>query len=452
METKAKKGLPFGFWIVGCTEIFERLAYYLGRSLILIFVTASVATGGLGLEDAQGATMQSLLTAFAYLGPLVGGVVADRFIGGRYTTPIGMLIVGIGYFCGSIAKTPAMVYVMIICVSAGLGLYKTGAMIGRIVTDKSQMDTAFSFRYTLVNTGAFIGTFAVGILYKDVFAQDGVLGFSPCFKLAALSMLLGAAWFTFGWRFMGDVGKKPFKMEKTAEELEMEKQKKVQEKNEKKEPLTLIEKKRMGAIFLVSGFSIIFWIFWNLAYLPVYYYWSEHMNWVVAGYEVPQTWFDAGNSFFCVVLGPLTAMLWKKLAARPQGDMSLFKKTGIGIGIIGVSYLFFAWLDIMRDGGKISVLWLIGFVFILTLGEMFFSPLGHSFISKYSPSRYLSTMMAVWGIATFVASLCYGPLYGVTFDGGFKFTSVCYVIAAIAIVSMIVLIILSKRLEKLVED
>ena len=146
METKAKKGLPFGFWIVGCTEIFERLAYYLGRSLILIFVTASVATGGLGLEDAQGATMQSLLTAFAYLGPLVGGVVADRFIGGRYTTPIGMLIVGIGYFCGSIAKTPAMVYVMIICVSAGLGLYKTGAMIGRIVTDKSQMDTAFSFR------------------------------------------------------------------------------------------------------------------------------------------------------------------------------------------------------------------------------------------------------------------------------------------------------------------
>lgn len=341
---------------------------------------------------------------------------------------------------------------MIFCVSAGLGLFKNGAMIGRIVTDKDQIDGAFSIRYSLVNTGAFIGTFAVGILYKDVFAHDGVLGFSPCFKLAALSMFLGAIWFTWGWRFMGDVGKKPFKLEKTAEELEMEKQRKEEEKNMKHQPLTLVEKKRMGAIFLVSGFSIIFWIFWNLAYLPVYYYWTENMNWVVAGYEVPTTWFDAANSFFCVVFGPLTAMLWAKLSARPQGDMSLFRKTGIGIGILGIAYLFFAALDVARGGEKISVLWLIVFAAIFTLGEMFFSPLGHAFISKYSPSRYLSTMMAVWGIATFISSLCYGPLYGATFEGGFKFTSVCIVIAIIAAVSAIVLFVLDKRLSKLVED
>lgn len=304
----------------------------------------------------------------------------------------------------------------------------------------------------MVNTGAFIGTFAVGILYKDVFAVDGVLGFSPCFKLAALSMWLGAAWFTWGWRFMGDVGKKPFKLEKTAEEKEWDKAKTTEQKAEKKEPLSLVEKKRMGAIFLVSGFSIIFWIFWNLAYLPVYYYWTEHMNWVVAGYEVPTTWFDASNSFWCVVLGPIMASLWVKLAARPKGDMSLFRKTGIGIGVIGVSYLFFAVLDIMRGGEKISVLWLFLFAFILTLGEMFFSPLGHAFISKYSPSRYLSTMMAVWGIATFISSLCYGPLYGATFEGGFKFTGVCIVIAIIAAVSAIILFVLDKRLSKLVED
>ena len=452
MGTTAQKKYPKRFWICGCTEIFERLSYYLGRPLILIFVTASVAEGGLGLSNSQGATMQSLLTAFAYLGPLIGGVVADRWIGGRYTTPVGMLIVGIGYFCGSLATSPTMVYVMIFCVSAGLGLFKNGAMIGRIVTDKDQIDGAFSIRYSLVNTGAFIGTFAVGILYKDVFAHDGVLGFSPCFKLAALSMFLGAIWFTWGWRFMGDVGKKPFKLEKTAEELEMEKQRKEEEKNMKHQPLTLVEKKRMGAIFLVSGFSIIFWIFWNLAYLPVYYYWTENMNWVVAGYEVPTTWFDAANSFFCVVFGPLTAMLWAKLSARPQGDMSLFRKTGIGIGILGIAYLFFAALDVARGGEKISVLWLIVFAAIFTLGEMFFSPLGHAFISKYSPSRYLSTMMAVWGIATFISSLCYGPLYGATFEGGFKFTSVCIVIAIIAAVSAIVLFVLDKRLSKLVED
>lgn len=51
MGTTAKKKYPKGFWICGCTEIFERLSYYLGRSLILIFVTASVAEGGLGLSN-----------------------------------------------------------------------------------------------------------------------------------------------------------------------------------------------------------------------------------------------------------------------------------------------------------------------------------------------------------------------------------------------------------------
>ena len=451
-ETK-KKGYPKGFWVCGTTEIFERLAYYLGRSLILIFVTASVATGGLGLSKGQGATMQSLLTAFAYLGPLLGGVIADRYIGGRYTTPIGMAIVGVGYWCGSIAKSPAMVYVMILCVSIGLGLYKTGALIGRIITDKDQVDSAFSIRYTLVNTGAFIGTFLVGILYKDVFAKNGVLGFAPCFKLAAVSMWLGAlCFFVLGNRFMGEVGKKPFKLEKTAEELERERAEAAQKEASKKEPLTKVEKKRIAAIFLVAGFSVIFWIFWNLAYLPVYYYWTENMNWVVAGYEVPTTWFDAANSMFCVILGPITAMLWRKLATRPQGDMSLFKKTGVGIGILGVSYLFFAVLDIARGGGKISVVWLLGFAFLLTLGEMFFSPLGHAFISKYSPSRYLSTMMAVWGIATFISSLLYGPIFSATFEGGFKFTSVCIGIAIIAFISAVVLFVLDKRLSKLVEE
>ena len=83
---------------------------------------------------------------------------------------------------------------------------------------------------------------------------------------------------------------------------------------------------------------------------------------------------------------------------------------------------------------------------------MFFSPLGHAFISKSSPSRYLSTMMAVWGIATFISSLCYGPIYGATFEGGFDFKVIRIAIAVIAAISAIVLFALDKKLSKLVED
>ena len=158
METK-KEGFPAAFWVCACTEIFERLAYYLGRSLILIFVTASVATGGLGLSDTVAANMQSNLTAFSYLLPLFGAVIVDKYIGARYTTPVGMFIAAAGYFTGGIAKSSAGVYAMIFLVSLGRALFKNGAIIGRVITDKSQMDPAFSMRYTLVNVGAFIGTF-----------------------------------------------------------------------------------------------------------------------------------------------------------------------------------------------------------------------------------------------------------------------------------------------------
>ena len=99
METK-KKGFPVAFWVCSCSEIFERLAYYLGRSLILIFVTASVANGGLGLSDTVAANMQSNLTAFSYLLPLFGAVIVDKYIGARYTTPVGMFIAAAGYFTG----------------------------------------------------------------------------------------------------------------------------------------------------------------------------------------------------------------------------------------------------------------------------------------------------------------------------------------------------------------
>ncbi len=450
METK-KKGYPKAFWACACTEIFERLSYYLGRSLILIFVTATVATGGLGLSDTVAANMQSNLTAFSYLLPLLGGVVVDKYIGAKYTTPIGMVIAGVGYFMGSIATSTTGVYLMIFFVSAGLALFKNGPIIGRVITDKAQMDSAFSIRYSLVNVGAFIGTFAVGILYKDVFAKDGVLGFVPCFRLAALIMVLGALWYVFVcWRFLGDTAALPFKKTMTAEEIEAEKARKASEKEEK-QPMTTVEKKRIGAIVVASIFSIIFWIFWYLGYLPVYYYWAENANWAIGGYEVPATWFDAANSMFCVILGPVVASLWKKLAARPQGDMSIFRKTALGITTIGLGYLFYILMDIVRGDGKVSVIWLLGFAFLLTLGEMFFSPLGHAFISKYSPSRYLAVMMSVWGFATFIAAKSYGYVYGLLFGGNLEFRVACGIVAGIALVSAVIMVALDKKLSALVD-
>lgn len=440
---------PIAFWFCACSEIFERLSYYLGRSLILLFVTASIATGGLGLSDEVGANMQANLTAFSYLGSIFGAIVVDRWIGAKFTTPVGMAITGIGYYVGSLAHGTFQIAIMIFLVSVGLGLFKNGPILGRIITNPEHMDSAFSLRYMLVNLGALIGTVGVGILYKDVFASNGVLGFRPCFKIAAIVMWIGTVYYaTVCWKALGKIGTVPFKKTKTKEEVAMAKKEHLAEKH----PFTLIEKKRIGAIIIAAIFSIIFWIFWYLAYLPVYYYWNDNMNWTVGGYEVPITWFDGLNSLFCVVLAPTMAMLWNKLAARPQGDISLFRKTGIGIGVLGLSYVYFLFIDIFRGDSKPSVLLLVIFAFLLTLGEMFFSPLGSSFISKYSPSRIFGLMMSVWGISVFIAAKSYGYAYGFLFKGNFTFVQGCTIVAVIAFVVAILLFVLDKKLSALVKD
>ncbi|MCI7685138.1 peptide MFS transporter [Baileyella intestinalis] len=446
--TKTK--YPFAFWVCGCTEIFERMAFYLGRSLILVFVAASVTTGGLGLSDITAAKMQSNLTAFSYLLAILGGYLVDRWLPPRRTTPIGMLIVATGYFCGSIAHSAGMVYAMIFCVAFGLGLFKTGPMVGRIVRTED-LKSAYSIRYSLVNIGGLIGPLLAGVLYQQVFAHGDILGFRPCFRLASIVMVAGAVWFTLGMHFKGgDAGKKPFKAEKTQEELEREAALKAANK-EVKLTLNSNEKKRIWAIILISAFQIIFWLFWYLAYLPAYYHWGTNMTWKVGSFTIPQTWFDAVNALFCIISGPLTAILWHKLESRPQGDMSLFKKLGIALAFLGCGYLFYAGMDAFRGNGKPSCLWLIIFLLFLTLGEMFFSPLGNAFIAEYAPSRLMGVMQSVWGLGLFFAAKLYANVYAAAFGGKFTFVHACIGVAAVAFACTIVLFIMDKPLRSLVE-
>lgn len=192
-----------GFYICSTTFSFERAAYYSAKFLIYIFLTTAVINGGLGIDKGQAAIMQANLVAFTYLAPIIGGYISDRWIGARYTIPIGMLIMGVGYYLGSIATTVSMVNAMIILVSIGTAFFKgnVSAVNGQLFDNQEELDTAFSVQYSFVNIGSFIGTTAVGILYAKTFA-NGVLGFSQCFFIAAVLCVIGAIWFTYGWRFL----------------------------------------------------------------------------------------------------------------------------------------------------------------------------------------------------------------------------------------------------------
>ena len=260
MENTQKKW-PLGTWVCNLSFTFERMAYYTAKWLMAIFVVTEVAAGGLGLDQATGALMNSNIVAFTYLTPIFGGMIADRFVSPRLLVPIGEILMGVGYLAAWQAHDISMLWVMIILVSIGTGFFKgnVSGVNGRLFTNaglEDQMDAAFNIQYSFVNIGSFTGTTFLSLLAINV---DQRLTFLVC---AILLFIDCAMWVFIGGKLFGEAGKKPFLVDKA-------KNADVQEKNDA--PLTKLEKNRVLAICIVTLFSGIFWLLWYLVYLPVYY-------------------------------------------------------------------------------------------------------------------------------------------------------------------------------------
>lgn len=444
-ETKRK--YPFGFYICAASFSFERFAYYVAKWLLAIFVAASAANGGLGLDKAAGATFNGYIVAFTYITPIIGGYIADRWVSPRLLVPVGEVIMGLGYLCAWQAHGVGMVWAMIILVSIGTGFFKgnVSGINGRLFDDPDVLDSAFSIQYSFVNIGSFLGTTIMGVYAV-------VIGYRQTFLICGIMMFIDVIWWIFGQKFLGDAGKRPFLVDNREV-------KDVEKAEVSSEPLTKLEKKRVGAIFLVTLFSGVFWTVWYMVYLPVYYEFGpieqEGLGWAtwnIGSFQIPTAWFDSMNALCCIVLGPVLAAVWSKMAKRPQGDLSMFKKTALGIILLGVSVAVMVLAGIMSGEGKNPVgIWIVALVSILmSLGEMVFSPLGNSFISKFAPKKLLGTLLGVWPLIIFFVGLIYGNLYN--WLGNFKFIYAYGAVAVVVLACGIILWAVSNRFDKLVEE
>lgn len=427
--TKTKTTYPMGFYVCTSAYALERMAFYSAKWLIGIFIAAEVIKGGLGLTPADGAKMTANLVAFTYLTPILGGFIADRWMNPRLCVILGSLIMGAGYVFGwqaSVNSSPEFLYIMILLVSIGTGLYKgnIAGISGRLFKDKNQLDAAFSIQYSIANMGSFLGTLVVSFIAYNI-------GFGKTFLVCALLLLISAIWFYLGGKVtFGDVGKKPFE----ANENKTYNKKSLKDY---RTPLTPNDKKKIGAIVMFSIFSIVFWIVWYLTYMPVLYHWgpdfdyANKANWVIGNFRVPSAWFDSLNSLCCILLGPVLATLWAQNAKSSKGDMSIFKKTAIGMMLLGLAFILMSTAEIVRGEGQASLIWIIAVGILISIGEMVFAPLGKSFISKFSPPRLLGLMMGVWPLARFIAGKTYGYLYEILLKYSFAYA---YGIVAIIVI------------------
>lgn len=447
-QTKHK--YPFGFFVCSLSFTFERMAYYAARWGLTIFIVLDTASGGLGLSKGEGAVLSSWLVAFTYITPLIGGYIADHWVSPRKLVPLGEILMGIGYLCAWQAHSKGMVILMIVMIAIGTGFFKgnVSGIQGRqfALAEQEFLDSIFSLQYSFVNIGSFIGTTFVVLI-----ATQTSFGYRGLFFACGILMFIDMLWWLLGQKALGDAGVKPFLVDNRVEDVN---EAKVEEE---KKPLTKLEKNRVTAIVLVTILSGVFWTVWYLVYLPVYYEFGPSnmgglgwAKWNIGSFTMPTSYFDSANGLICIILAPVFGKIWTTLAKKGK-DWSFLAKVAFGIILLGVCVLVMVFAGILAHDGKTPVgVWLIFIcALMMTLGEVVFSPLGNSFITKYAPKQLLGTLLGVWPFIIFISGLIYGPMYNVL--AKFDFVKAYGLLAIIIIAIGVVLLPFCKAFDRMVE-
>jgi POT family proton-dependent oligopeptide transporter len=448
-------GHPRGLGTLFFTEMWERFSYYGMRAILILFMTAAVAEGGLGLRTEKAAAIYGLYTAFVYLMALPGGWVADRVIGQRRAVLYGGIIIAMGHFSmaipavtGAFGELPPF-YAGLALIVLGTGLLKPNisTMVGELYPAtgegaSARRDAGFSIFYMGINIGAFIAPLIVGGVGEKV---NWHLGFG----IAGVGMVLGLIQYVLGGRNLGEAGLYP----DTHDE-------EVLSRNRRNlflgagvvvaavaavlfltdttvetmaawttyiivglaaayflyvfaaGGLDAVEKKRVAVIAVLFLSAAIFWAGFEQAGSSLNLVAERLTDRTVGGWEAPASWLQSVNPLFIIALAPVFAWLWITLS-RKHLEPSSPLKFGFGLILLGAGFaVMIGATALAATGVQISPMWLIVTYFLHTTGELALSPVGLSTVTKLAPHRMVSQMMGIWFMASALGNLIAGRIAG----------------------------------------
>jgi POT family proton-dependent oligopeptide transporter len=381
------------------TELWERLAYYGMRGLLILYLIDT--TTGLGWTQESASRLYGWFTGLVYLTPVLGGWLADRYLGTRRSLAIGGSVLALGYF--TMALGPAWsFYAGLGLIVLGTGFFKPNGytMVGQLYgAGDPRRDPGFTIYYMAINLGALLGPLVCAWL-----AADPRYGWSYAFAASGMAMLIGLLFYLWARRFrLQGIGLQPAWPSGDARH---------------QAPLTPAERSRILAVAIITVFVIFFWLAFEQVGSSINVFAAQRTDRVLTGWlsraapggEIPAAWFQAINPFFILLLAPLMAGLWRRLGTRAPSTPA---KMALGLILLGLAYVVLVIGATQADGGaRVSPWFLVAFYFVFSCGELCFLPVGISFVSQTAPARLASLLMGVWLTANFFASLIGGYVAG----------------------------------------
>jgi len=442
-------GHPRGLSTLFFTEMWERFSYYGMRALLTLYMTSKAVDGGLGFSEAYSSAIYATYVSSVWYLPLVGGWLADKFLGARRAVLIGGIIIACGHYSMAIDSLPTF-YAALILIALGTGLLKPNisTMVGQLYEpDDKRRDAGFSIFYMGINLGAFISPFVTGFLAQSAFFKRVIvgLGMDPAkswhwgFAAAGVGMTLGIIQYLLGGKRLKEAGKKP-KRESTV---------KISTQNLDWITIALSiigallgagfgyrfdagwvsvpfwtvcgyfvgylggttrllegsELKRVLVIFILVVFSVIFWMTYEQAGSSMTLFADRLTRNEVLGRAFPSSWWQSVPAIFVIFLAPVFAFIWQAMGDRQPSSPAKF---AFGLLFAGVAFVVLTFAASLTGAGRVSPWWLVVVYFIQTLGEMCLSPVGLSTISRLSPVRMVGLMMGVWFLSISIGSYIAG--------------------------------------------
>ena len=439
--TRTILGQPLGIATLFLTEMWERFTYYGVQSLLILFMVAPAAGGGLGLDDKSAASIYGLYVGSTYLLGLLGGWIADRLAGAQRAVIAGGVLIAAGNVLLALGTT-AIFFVGLLVIAMGVGLLKpnVSALVAALYPEGgARRDAGFSIFYMGINTGGFLGPVLVPLVAT-------ALGWRFGFALTALGMVLGVGQFLVTRRFLGAAG------------LTI-----APEQRASWTPIVVLLALMAGAVLLavsgkmrIDGALLASFASWAFSLLAVAYFvyllffagltaterqrvlvmvvlfagsvtfWAgyfqqgasfnlfaaRYTDMHILGWNAPPGLLQSLNSLFVILLAGVFAALWIALGKRDR-DPPAAAKFGVALLLLGLGFLvmYFA-AERVQTGALVLPTWLIGTYFLHVCGEMCLSPVGLSNMSKLVPPRFVGQAMGMWFLSLALGGNLAGQLTG----------------------------------------